>query len=178
MNKKINELNNVLQAADASIEEIRSQLQLAWNDVFKDMTALKDAEASVAQSSDFAWDAHGEIVSWIRFDLTPFEDCKEYFANYMREYSYVEVDFKNDILTYSQGPSIVINEDSDVYDQDSGKFILKRKDCLDDDGAFDETKRNALIEEYMEKQGYFPGVFSSDHYGNVFSVSTITKAKE
>ena len=38
--------------------------------------------------------------------------------------------------------------------------------------TYDTAKRNRLIEEYMEKTGCYPGVFSSDRHGNVFAVNT------
>ena len=66
----------------------------------------------------------------------------------------------------SQGPSIIINHEGDILDEDSGQWIVSKSDY--------ETKdeRNKLIEKYMESKGYFPGVFFIDYYGNVKHVNT------
>lgn len=173
MNEKIKALNEKLATLHGSEEEIETQLQAEWNKVFDDSTQLKEALAKLEQSNDYHWDRFGEIASYIRFYPKDFENCKRYLIAYMREYHYVEIDFDCDILTRSVGPAIVINDDDGgVYDQDGDKFFIKKSDYRDEDGKLDLVKRNELIEEYMEKTGCFPGVYSSDHYGNISSVKT------
>ena len=96
----------------------------------------------------------------------------------MRENHCIEVDFQNDVLMYSQGPCIVVNNEGDVLDTDSGKWFIKKNDYLDEEtGKFDISKRNELIEAYMEKTGYFPGVFESDYYGNLRIDRTLAPSK-
>jgi hypothetical protein len=60
--------------------------------------------------------------------------------------------------------------DNGVYLAD--KCIINESEYKND-GEVDETKRNALIEAYMEKMGYFPGVFRRDRDGSVYSVKTL-----
>lgn len=177
MNKTIKALNKKLAATQGDASAIEAKLQTAYNEVFDKNEEIQKAIREVQTSQEYAWDNYGEICQYIRFYANDFKDCQEYLKNYLRENHYIEIDFQADILTYSQGFNIVINEDGDVYDQDSDKFFIKKNDYRNDDGELDTDKRNELIEAYMEERGYFPGVFSSDRYGNVFAVNTQAKKK-
>lgn len=173
MNKKINELNKNLNDKNADILDIESQLQIEWNNVFKDLSVILVGVTKVESSTEYLWDKYGEIVSWARFsDLSDFQDCKQYFTEYMREYHCVDIDWENECLTYSVGPSIVINDNGDVYDQDGNKFFISKSDYSDEHGYLDESKRNELIEAYMLKTDCYPGVFKSDRHGNVTLIDT------
>lgn len=177
MNKTIERLNAQLAKVSSNAADIEIQLQTAWDKVFNKNKALKKAIQEVESSNEYAWNKYGEIVSWIRFDHADFDKCREYLKTWLRENHYVEVDFANDALMYAVGTSIVINDDGDVYDQDGDKFFIKKNDYRDENGELDIEKRNELIEAYMEKTGCYPGVFSSDRHGNVFSISTVAKKK-
>jgi hypothetical protein len=174
MNKEIKALNNKLANISDNEFAIKQELQLAWNKVFDDMSVLRDAITKVEASNEYTWESRGEdICSWIRFDTKSFDDCAEYLKEYLRNEHYVEIDFENDALLYSMGPSIIINEDGDVLDQDGDKWFINKDDYRDEDsGDLNEGKRNELIEAYMEKTGCYPGVFRTDRHGNVFAVST------
>lgn len=172
MFKTIERLTKKLKKATVNVAEVEEKLQLAWNKMFKKLPQLLEAAELTENSKEFAWDSCAEIVSWTRFDLTDFQHCKEYLTNYMREYHFIDIDWENDALYYNIGPAIVINGSGDVYDQDSGKFFIDSNDYKDDNGELNESKRNKLIEAYMEKTGCFPAVFSADSHGNVFIVNT------
>ncbi len=91
----------------------------------------------------------------------------------MREYHFVDTDWKNDTLSMSQGESIIIQDDTR---RDNGVW-LNGKRVIDEseykvDGEVDETNRNRLIEAYMTETGFFPGVFRCDSHGNIFLVNT------
>lgn len=173
MNKKIQGLLNKLntQAIEASATEI--ELQEAYNEVFNAMPLLSEVVTKLEESREYTWDGE-EIARWIRFDASDFQDCGEYFRAYMRDVHCTDVHFEHDALTMRVGPSIVIDDDGDVYDQDSGKFIVSKSDYTAD-GEKDYVKRNALIEAYMERTGYFPGVFESDRHGNMSKIDTKSK---
>lgn len=85
---------------------------------------------------------------------------KELLETYLQENHCINADFKNGCLTYSIGPAILINDDGDVLDQDSRKWILSKKDYNDD------SERDEAIELYMDKHGYFPAVIEVDRHGN------------
>ena len=69
------------------------------------------------------------------------ELLREYFSNMGHS-----LDVTKDTLQNFIGPCIVINEDGDILDQDSGKWIISKGDY--------ETisERNQLIENYLEKK--------------------------
>lgn len=168
-------LNEKLNQVNSDVCEIESELQTAWNDVFKNMPVILDAVSKLEQSNDYTWDKYGEIASYIRFyDLSDFKECRQYFETFMQEYHFVTVDWDNDCLVYNQGECITIQDDTR---HDNGiwlnsKCIIEESSYTDDDGEVNETKRNALIEAYMDKSGFFPGVFRTDSHGNVFPVKT------
>lgn len=172
MNDTIKRLNQQLAAIDADRAGIEDKLRTAWGLIFMASESIKTAVSKLEASNEYTWDKFGEIASWIRMDLSEFKKCREAFADYMLEEHHTLVDFENDALICSLGPCIVINHDGDVYDQDGDKFFIKKSDYQDDDGELNEAKRNELIEAYMEKSGYFPGVFRSDYHGNLFAVKT------
>ena len=155
------------------------ELQLEYNKVFDDSTLLRDAIAAAEKQDDgqrYQFNAFGEIEYWHRFyELSQFEDCKEYLESWLSDRTgFFYIDWQNDCLLIPQGGCFVINDDGDVYDSDSHKVIVDASDYTVD-GEADIAKRNALIEAYMEKTGYYPGVFKADYYGNVFPVNTQAK---
>lgn len=171
MNKTIKALNKKLSKSIGDISEIKSQLQVEWNKVFDDCTAVKTMVAKVENSNEYRTDQYGEIESYVYLNTSDFKDCMAYFKNYMMEFHFIQ--FDGDCLSYSQGESITIQDDTrrDNGVWLNGKCIIDESEYKDDTEV-NETKRNELIEAYMEKHGYFPGVFRADSHGNVFPVST------
>lgn len=173
MNATIKKLHAKLQTIQGDVCEIENQLQTAYNKAFDKDKAIKSVMAELEASQDFICDQYGEISSYVHFDLSDYQDCKEYFVNYMRDSLFVSVDFQNDCLTYGQGESMIIQDDT-RHDNGvwlSGKCVIDESEYKQD-GDVDEVKRNSLIEAYMERTGYFPGVFRCDSHGNVFLVDT------
>lgn len=108
---------------------------------------------------------------WIRVDFSCLIDTDDDFqkgllSDFLQNHYCLDVNYLADFLTYSIGPAIIINDDGDVLDQDSGKWIISRKEYENQD------ELNSLIEAWMEKTGYFPAVVSCDRYGNAFYVNT------
>jgi hypothetical protein len=173
-------LNNSKQDTSKIVE----QLQLEYNKKFKRNESLNKAIDELNKSNKYSTDEQGEIVQWIGFDFGDFKDCMDYLTEYLSEYHFIITDFKNDNLYMRLGPNIIINEDYDVYDQDSGKVIVKKLEYYDSDSDYNpedpesELKRNELIEAWMQKTGYFPEVFKVDRYNNVFHVNTQPKDKK
>ena len=177
MNATIKKLHAKLQTIQGDVCEIENQLQTAYNKAFDKDKAIKSVMAELEASQDFICDQfcdqYREISSYVHFDLSDYRNCKDYFINYMHDFLFVSVDFKNDCLTYGQGESITIQDDT-RHDNGvwlSGKCVIDESEYKQD-GSIDLIKRNSLIEAYMEKTGYFPGVFRCDSHGNVFSVDT------
>lgn len=173
----INELTAKLKALQADMTEqvlgLKAELQTAYNAVFTDSTVVRAMVDRIesGEPDGYQWNEYGdELVQWYRMpSLSEFaeEPTREYFESYLTASACIRsIDFENDAVTCSEGGAFVINDDGDVYDTDSGKFFVSRDEYETD------AERNALIEEHMERTGYFPGVFSSDRHGNVVPVDT------
>lgn len=173
MNTKINALNKKLDQLSVDSGAIQTELQNAWNEVFDDMPQLREKFVELDNSQEYGLDEYGNIISWVRFITSPFQDSLTYLGNWFSEHG-VYLDAENDALTQSHGDDNLIIQDDTRRDNgvwQSRKLIISESEYRDD-GETDTTKRNALIEAHMKKTEYFPGVFRVDSHGNVFSVKT------
>jgi len=144
-------------------------LQNEYDKLFKKDKELQADIKALEVSKEYTTNQIGEVCQWVRTksNLDKYSDIKEFLLTYLSEqHAIFDVDFKNQVFMTSQGPSIIINHEGDILDEDSGQWIVSKSDY--------ETKdeRNKLIEKYMESKGYFPGVFFIDYYGNVKHVNT------
>lgn len=176
MNKTIKALNKQLSKSNADISDIETKLQAAWNKVFQDSGVIKAMVSKVENSKDYTHTEYGDIASWAHVDLEDFEDCKPYFESYMRDNG-IDVDWTNDAIVLSCGPDNLIIQNDTPYRRANGVWcegncVIKESEYTNDDNEVDTSKRNKLIESYMEKTGCYPGVFRCDSHGNVFSVNT------
>lgn len=174
MNKKIKDLNKQLENVQSNASDIEMQLQAEWNEVFRDSTKIKEMVSKVGNSRKYTFDQYGEIAAYVNVDLSDFEECKEYFEVYMRDEHCTSVQWEYGALLLNCGPDNIIIQDDTRHDNGvwlNSKCVIDESEYKED-GEVDETKRNALIEAYMEKTGYFPGVFRCDSHGNVFLVNT------
>lgn len=183
MNAKIESLNAKLAETMGNASAIEMELQAEWNKVFDASTAIREAISRLDMSTEYQTNEYGEICQWVDFDLGEFEAVREYLREYLRDLYCVDLDAHNDILTMSLGSDCLIIQDDAHRARDSGvwqghKLIIPQSDFETEDGEIDETKRNELIESYMEASGYFPGVFRVDQHGNVFPVNTQEAANE
>lgn len=175
MNKTIRALNKELLMAQEHVEEIDTALQEAYNEVFELDHKLRDVITKLESSQDYMLNAFGEVTAMLHFSFDPYKGHEKYLTEYLREYHCVDTDVANDCLFYDQGPSIIIGETGRVYDQDTDKMILQASDYeIKDAGEWiqDVAKRNQLIEAYMAKRGYYPGVFRLGSGNTAYAVST------
>lgn len=141
---------------------------------------LVDAMISkVENSKDLASIENDEyLIQWCRVDLDSLkldfenEFIKELFREHLLENHFVSVDFKNSCLQYSIGACLIVNDKGDIFDQDSSKGPIISKNDYES-----EIERNKLIENWMEKKGYFPSVVSMDYYGNAHYIDTTEKMR-
>lgn len=134
------------------------------------LKAYIDQLESTTDLSNIPYDEY--VHRWIRFDASEFIDTSmplqvSAFTEYLQENYFAYLDFKDGILSMSEGPCILINDYGDVLDQDSGQWFLSKNSYGED-----LAERNRLIEKYMETRGYFPSVVYCDHYGNISYVDT------
>jgi len=188
--KKKNGQKTKLQALLAKISraEIESKLNVEcirndfdrelWKKFDASKKLQKDIEA-LNNSTEYGSDEIG-IYQWIRMSYTLPDELQndteghDSLDRYMAE-QWLHYDRDSNALFLYQGETIVINKDGDIFLVDqpgSGEVIIGH------DEYKDEEKRNKLIEKWMEDQGYFPGVFTEDNYGNVFHVKTQIKVNK
>ena len=150
-----------------ALESVDEKISLLLYAQWDDWKALKDTLIKLDDSTEYGSD-EGGIYRWVRFDVSDVaERERPYFDDYMLDRDgCVHADYENGALVTQEGPSIIVNDDGDVLDEDSGKWIIHRRDYKG------EEHRAHLIEQWMDKSGYFPGVFEMDRYGNVGTVDT------
>tara|TARA_R110000868_G_scaffold411564_2_gene705369 strand:+ start:513 stop:1061 length:549 start_codon:yes stop_codon:yes gene_type:complete len=164
------EIEEIKKESESKKDLIRSRAKKIMELNLKKRTDLTEYIGRLEQSKNLTSDGEWPC-RWTRMDAAQFIDTeseleKSLFEEYLQDNFFVSIDYKHDSIFMSDGPCILINEDGDVLDQDSGKWIIDKKDY--ESGP--ELKK--LIEEYMEKSEYFPSVVRCDHYGNMFYVNT------
>jgi hypothetical protein len=174
------QLNEMESRHNNEQQDLRGQIQTALNALFDDDSELQKAIADVQLTNKYCTNEHGEICQWLGFRTAKYIGDLPYLAAYLQEHHFIDLDADNDSILYPLGPQIIVNDEGDVYDEDSGKWIITEKDyaiSMDDDptGEMEKAKRNQLIELWMEKNGYFPGVYFVDRYGNVSPINTQAK---
>lgn len=177
--KTIESLNKKLALNQDNAAAIEAKLQTAWNKVFSKSKVIKDIVSKFDSSNEYTFDKWGEISSYIRFyDLKDFRECRVYFETYMQDMYSISVDWDNDCLLMNQGECLIIQDDTR---RDNGiwlnqKLVIPEDDYTDLDETghkeVNEVKRNELIEAYMKKTGFYPGVFRVDSYSNITHVKT------
>lgn len=167
---RIDQLNEELTTLDCNKTEVENQLQAEYNKIFEDSQVLRETLAELNRSNQYGTGENGEIYAWVRFDASKFEDCREYLSLWLSNECAI-IDWENDALMLMQGGCLIIAHDGDVYDTDSQKTVVNVSEYIID-GIKDTIKRNQLIESWMDANGYFPGVFQSDSYGDVSAVNT------
>ena len=178
--QELNKLKAELDNIDAESANKTAQVMEKARVIFEKLMKGKEKEVNelvekVNNTKELTTVNHDEhFHQWIRVDFTKFIDLDDKFqrqllTEYFQDNHCMEVDLKNDCLTMSIGPAIIINDDGDVLDQDSGSWFIKKSEYES------EVERNGLIEKYMEKNGYFPSVLRVDNYGNAFYVNTKEK---
>jgi hypothetical protein len=183
MNQKIEALQKRLDVEHSirieSENMLRNQIQELYNEIFKADKKLQRDIKALDSSKEYGT-GENDYYRWVRLkhfepkykasdesnEAEMYRDC---LRSYLGEFHCADIDFKNDALTASIGGCIIINDDGDVFNCDdvhSGKVII------DSDDYKTEAERNRLIEDWMEKNGYFPGVFRQTNYGDLYHVDT------
>lgn len=174
---ELKNIKNKLDKLDTSYRQERWKLEDEAKNAFFELMSSKIKEvqkmtALLEASQELTTVVNDEYFHrWVRVDLGKLIDTanefeKQLLSDYFQDQMYTTVDFDNEVITTAEGPCIVINDSGDVLDQDSGKWIISKSDYED------ESERNKLIEEHMEKTGHFPSVVSDDNHGNCFYVNT------
>lgn len=170
------QIENTREAANAVIAGLEVEakkifeLQMEFKKV--ELNALQAALDASKQLADHENDEYPH--RWVRADFSTLVDVTSEFEKmmlkeYLSENYFIDVDYKNDVASTSEGPCIAICEDGNVLDQDSGKWIISNTQY--------QTKKELfeLIEKHMESSGYFPSVIKFGRYGVEGYVNTQQK---
>jgi hypothetical protein len=170
--RTLNDIKTELEVVDIATTNVKRVLyseamevmdaKLKGNEKLKELIQKLESSRDLTNECEFP-------ARFIRFNPGEFIDVKneferEVFETYLSDSYFARVDFHNDCLVMEDGPCIIINEDGDVLDQDSGKWIISKTEYA--------TKRElfSLINAWTEKSGYFPSIVRADRYGNLFYV--------
>ena len=140
-----------------------------YNRTYSNSASLQQDIHNLNKSNEYGCDDMG-IYSWVRlekFELPTDPAALKALENYLNDCGY-GVDVENKALFEYQCQNIQINEDGDVFDTDSGKFVIQSNEYAT------RRERNALILAYMKTQGVCYPVFRVDYYGTVNRID-ITK---
>lgn len=167
--KPLEKLQQIRQQEQQTLKELESEILGSI-----DASYLKEICEKLDNTYDLTQVEYDEwFHQWVRIDLDrlakiDFDDDDQVNAliNVLDEHDCLRLDVKNECLTKSIGPSILINDDGDVLDQDSGKWIISKDDYENENELYN------MIENHMDKTGYFPSVVRCDRYGNAFFVNT------
>ena len=175
MNKNINKLYDRIQTAKATSQKVvasaEEKLQVALNRVFELDADLNETIQQMDNSSDYMSDEYGEISTWLRFEIPKhYEKYTEQLEHWIQETYCYHYDKQYDALTSFQGECIIVNDEGDIF--------LGHKCIINNDDYRGRQEGCALIEEYMEKEGYFPPVLHQDRYGNLSVVDTRPATKQ
>jgi hypothetical protein len=174
MTKKILKLkekyDQVLKTTSEMRANAEAKLQAELDEVFAKDEELNQAFIDAEGSTEFANDGCG-IYTWIRYDIPDkYKEYGHYLSNYVSEQGF-NLDLQYGALYLYQGECIIINVEGDIFLADDGrsKVIIHHNEY----GT--KAERNKLIEEWMEKEGYFPAVLYQGYYGDLHLVNTQTK---
>jgi len=184
MNKKIETLLKEIETAKNQAREVidikKVQLQKEFNKMLDNDISFQKALNNAENASDYQYAVYCNVESWFRYlelDDVP-EEHREYFEEYVSD-KCISIDWNNSCFLMNQGDCLIIQDDTR---RDNGVW-LNGKIVIDEseykvEGDVDEDLRNSLIEAYMEKSGFFPGVFRVTQHGDVFLVNTTPKGKK
>ena len=187
-----NEMDNITQQMTSQINGLRAQATLVFSGLMKTKGPELEAMAkALLNSNDLTQVENDEFYhTWVRVDFSKIIDVNDPFqcellAEYMEDQDCYHCDFKNSTLSNSIGEALLISfEDGSVYDQDSGKTIIRadqyriQDQKSEHDGMLSIKRRNALIEAWMEQAGYYPSVLKVDRYGDAHFVKTSSETQK
>ena len=179
-NEQIELLNQMIQRAEldhsTQVDVYRKRLREQWTKIFKNDKQLeKDAENAL-NASEYMLEDDG-LYTWFRvkINLEDYSDCKEYFEEWISDKYGLSVGWQHGcFMNYHGDDFISIQDDAGRGNGvwQNNKCIIDEQEYKNEDGSINEARRNELIENHMEKDGCFPGVFRVTRYGDVFHVNT------
>lgn len=155
---KIELLNSKKKFLTEQVAQIESKIQKEYDNLFDNDALLQSKIRELECSEQYCESPYGEIMKWARVEClgnVRLEE-REYLDNYLNDQG-CYANYENDTFFEIKGYCIIIDRQGDVYDQQNWKLIISFDSYFSE--ACPKEKRNAVIEEYMQKTGHFPGVF-------------------
>lgn len=164
-----NKINEIESEKTRAIDDLKSKLIEALK--FDKNKTLKAAVIDLDLSKKLIIIEYGDFYMWTEIDVKNIinDKCdleKEALSNYLSELG-IFIDYKYSTISQSIGPCILINYEGDVFDQETNRWIIENDQYQND------TELKELINQYMDKQGYYPSIVKQDRYGDAFFVEGI-----
>lgn len=189
MNKKLKTLVKKYQdATEYSVElhklilaELSLVLEPHAESIAKEIDNAPDAK------TDYQWGEHGEIERVVsiqlpneddfanKYGMDATGDIRQVLNELVSDLTCAHIDFDNSVALQVEMDAIIVQTEGRKTDRGvytNNKRIINETEYLDDNDQIDTTKRNQLIEEYMDKTGYYPSVFTIDYYGTIQLIKT------
>lgn len=157
---KIKELQDKL---DSTNEELKN----AWYEIFNDSGKIRQAVSNLENSCNYRFNEVSDIELWycpnFNFPQESIEFLKEYLQDeYCIHYEAPE-NGSNDLISMLCDTS----DECYILNSDDGNIYYNGKVFIEKSSVDSSSEVYNAIEENMDKEGVFPGVFESDRYGNV-----------
>lgn len=165
----VNAVNRAKTSENRKVSKAQEKLFAEYKKIFKKSKELTADLERLEVSRQFGQDENG-IYSWARLTYSyPNEEyAREAFEEFVSDHGY-HYEEEHQCLKNYQGESIVIVDNGDVYvgDESKSKLIINASEY-----KHNEIERNELIENWMQKNQFWPNVFRETRYGDVFLVNT------
>lgn len=154
MNDTIEKLEKQKERYEKLAEDVQSKIQTEFNAKFNKDKYIQELIKTIQNSDQYWTNEMGDICHGIyNIDLEKYSNNYYELGEYLSDEHFINLDFNPGSTLYENlgSEEIIIQRDGIVF--------IGSKLMLNDFDYNSEQERNQLIEEYMEKSGYFPGVF-------------------
>lgn len=169
MNELIKNLRNEIKNLEYKKQSKENELKREYFKIFDDSGAIKELVSKLEQGEDITreefyphWPC--SYVRLMNFDHEKTGYSWQFLKEYLEENYCIHVnneDCPYGFFSLGHGPGIIIQNDGSIWDQEKDEIIFNEKDFESEKELFQ------AIEDYMENQGYFPGVYRSDYCGDI-----------
>ena len=178
----IQELTDKLTVLDESHSEqhdiLQEQLQSKYNLVFDQDAYLKSLVSEI-DSDKAVYDLREDgLYLTTSIDVSDYSESIEYLESWFSDQS---IYLENDILMLLLGDDFIAIQDNTRHNNGvwcNREIIICENEYKSEGEDVDETLRNKLIEEYMEKTGCFPSVGRVTQHGDFFPVNTQVRVSD
>jgi hypothetical protein len=175
--------NRIKSEHDQRKIALECEIQLVLNKKFDANKNLQKAIKTLGNKpTGYMINEYSDVQSWLRFDFSDFPPIeRDFLENYLFDRC-MAADFANDCLLQNHGNDNYIIQDNcgrnnGVYQGHRQVFSVDQ--YTDENGEISVKTRNELIENRMQKNGCFPGVFRlvDSRSNDLMPVNTLPRKK-